>query len=74
MPYEYPTEAGLLRLSKERGRWLLHFAGRRAGGWRSADSAAKAVARRKSGHPEWDRQDDWAPEDLLDWRPIGDSL
>ena len=74
MPYEYPAAAGLLRLSKVRGRWLLHFGGRQVGGWPSAEAAAKAVARRQSGHPEWDRKGDWAPEDLLDWRPLGDSL
>jgi NADPH-dependent F420 reductase len=44
MPYEYPAAAGLLRLSKVRGRWLLHFGGRQAGGWPSAEAAARATA------------------------------
>jgi hypothetical protein len=74
MAYEYPTTAGILRLIEVQGRWLLHFADRRSGRWSSPDMAAKAVARHQSGLAEWDRHWDEAPEDLLDWRPLGDSL
>jgi hypothetical protein len=74
MAYEYPSAAGTLRLFHVQGRWLLHFAGRRAGGWRSPDVAVKAVARHRSGLAEWDRRRIEAPDDLLDWRPLGDSL
>jgi len=74
MAYEYPSAAGVLRLTKVRGRWLVHFAGRRSGRWPSPEVAAKAVAQHQSGLAEWDRQRDAAPEDLLDWRPLGDSL
>ena len=74
MAYEYPSAAGTLRLVRVEGRWLLHYGGRRSGRWPSPDVAAKAVARHRSGLPDWDRQPIDAPEDLLDWRPLGDSL
>ena len=74
MAYEYPSAAGVLRLTKAQGRWLMNFAGRRAGRWPTPDEAAKAVARHKSGHVAWDTIRLEAPDDLLDWRPLGDSL
>jgi len=74
MAYEYPSSAGLLQLTKVEGRWLVHFAGRRSGRWTSPELAAKAVAHHRSGLSEWDRQRLEAPDDLLDWRPLGDSL
>ena len=74
MAYEYPSSAGTIRLIQVRGRWLLHFDGRHAGAWPSADAAAQAVARHRSGLPHWDRQRTEVPEDLLDWRPLGESL
>jgi hypothetical protein len=72
--YEYPSTAGTVRLLQAEGRWLLYFDGRRAGRWASPDTAAKAVARHQSGLAAWDRKQADAPEDLLDWRPLGDSL
>lgn len=74
MAYEYPTEAGTVRLVEDHGRWLLLFAGRRCGRWQSPDLAAQAVARHQSGLANWDHQQVEAPEDLLDWRPLGSSL
>jgi hypothetical protein len=74
MAYEYPSAAGTVRLIQVHGRWLLHFAGRRSGRWPSPDEAARAVARHQSGLVAWDRRRIEAPEDLLDWRPLGDSL
>jgi len=74
MAYEYPSAAGVLRLMKVRGRWLMHYAGRRSGAWSSPDAAAKAAAQHRSGLSEWDQRHEGAPEDLLDWRPLGDSL
>ena len=74
MAYEYPSTAGTVQLVQFRGRWLLLFAGYRTGRWRSPDTAAKAVARHQSGLPAWDLRRVDAPEDLLDWRPLGDSL
>jgi len=74
MAYEYPSEAGTVHLVQIRGRWLLQFAGRRTGRWPSPDQAAKAAARHRSGLTDWDRQRIHVSEDLLDWRPIGDSL
>jgi hypothetical protein len=56
------------------GRWRLHFAGRRRGRWPSPDEAARAAAQHKSGLAEWDRKRVEAPDDLIDWRPLGDSL
>jgi hypothetical protein len=74
MAYEYPSAAGVVRLTRQRGRWLLSFAGRQSGRWPSPDVAAKAVAQHKSGLAEWDRLREEAPDDLLDWRPLGHSL
>ena len=74
MAYEYPSSAGTVRLVQYRGRWLLHFEGHRAGGWPSPDAAAMAVARHRSGLEHWDSRRLEAPEDLLDWRPLGESL
>jgi hypothetical protein len=74
MAYEYPSTAGTVRLVQAEGRWLLYFAGRRSGRWPSADVAAKAVAGHRSGLAAWDRRHADAPEDLLEWRPLGESL
>ena len=74
MAYEYPSAAGTVRLIQVQGRWLLHFAGHRSGRWLSPDEAARAVARHRSGLAAWDSRRIEAPEDLLDWRPLGDSL
>ena len=74
MAYEYSSVAGTVRLVEEKGRLLLHFEGRRHRQWRSPDQAASAVARHRSGLPLWDRKRADAPEDLLDWRPLGGSL
>jgi hypothetical protein len=74
MAYEYPSTAGVVQLINTNGRWLLRFQGQRAGRWLSPDHAARAVARHQSGLSAWDRRLDDAPEDLLDWRPLGDSL
>ena len=74
MAYEYPTTAGIVGLVQVQGRWLLHFEGRHAGSFPSADAAAKAVARHRSGLAVWDQRKIDAPEDLLDWRPLGESL
>ena len=74
MAYEYPSAAGTLRLERVGKRWLMHFAGHEGGRWPSPDIAAKAVARHESGMSDWDRRQLDAPEDLLDWRPLGESL
>lgn len=74
MAYEYPSTAGVVQLIRANGRWLLRFQGRRAGRWPSPDQAARAVARHQSGLSAWDCSRLDAPEDLLDWRPLGDSL
>ena len=74
MAYEYPSTAGTVLLVQNRGRWLLHFAGRSVGRWASPELAAWAVARHRSGLDDWDRRRLEAPEDLLDWRPLGESL
>jgi hypothetical protein len=74
MAYEYPTPAGVLRLLRVQRHWAVQFKGRRSGDWRSPDAAAVAVARHRSGLVEWDRQRSDVSGDLLDWRPLGESL
>jgi hypothetical protein len=65
---------GVLRLLRIQRRWALQFNGRRLGRWRSPDAAASAAARHQSGLAEWDRHRLEVSSDLLDWRPLGDSL
>jgi hypothetical protein len=74
MAYEYPTSLGILRLRQIRRVWCLEFRGARHGRWRSADAAARAVARHESGLSAWDQHRPEISDDLLDWRPLGESL
>jgi hypothetical protein len=74
MSYEYPTRAGVLRLVKIERHWVTQFNGRQRGQWRSPAAAAIAAARHKSGLSEWDRDDVDVSGDLLDWRPLDQSL
>jgi hypothetical protein len=74
MAFEYPTPAGTVRLIRSEGHWLLHYAGRRRGQWRTPDDAAMAVAQHQTGLSTWDRKRVAVPGDLLDWRPLGESL
>jgi len=74
MAYEYPTAKGVLRLLRIQRGWALQFNGRWLGQWRSPDAAVIAAARHRSGLPEWDRHRLDVSSDLLDWRPLDDSL
>ena len=74
MAYEYPTGRDVLRLERMGHRWAVAFKGRHRAAWISADAAAKAAARRETGLPTWDRSWQDVSDDLLDWRPLGDSL
>jgi hypothetical protein len=74
MAFEYPTPAGVVRLFGTSGGWFLQYRGRRRGEWHTPDAAAIAVARHQTGLPSWDREQVAVPDDLLDWRPLGDSL
>lgn len=74
MPYEYVTAIGVLRLVRLPSGWTIAFDGRRGGQWSTADAAARAAARHQSGVPAWDQAQHDAPEDLLRWRPLGNSI
>jgi hypothetical protein len=74
MAYEYPTACGVLRLQRLGRRWAVQFEGSRRVAWPTAEAAAKAVARGETGLPAWDAAWQDVSDDLLDWRPIGDSL
>ena len=74
MAYEYATAKGVLRLLRIQRRWALQFNGRQRGQWPSPDAAAIAAARHQSGLSEWDRHRLEVSDDLLDWRPLDDSL
>jgi hypothetical protein len=74
MPYEYPAQAGTVRLVMQKQHWVFEFSGTRCGHWRSAGAAAASVARHRTGSPKWDRKAEEVPEDLLDWRPLGESI
>ena len=68
LSYEYPTRAGLLRLSKIGQRWSVEFNEVLCGHWASPDDAAYAAARHETGVPEWDRTRLPVPDDLKQWR------
>jgi len=74
MAFEYSTSAGVLRLLRIQRRWAVQFNGRRSGEWHSPDAAATAAARHETGLLAWDRQRSDVSDDLLDWRPLGESL
>jgi hypothetical protein len=74
MAFEYPTDARVLRLVRRKRRWTFRFNGRENGAWCSPDEAATAVARHQSGLAEWDQGRLDVPEDLLKWRPLGESM
>ena len=74
MAFEYPTPQGVLRLLRVQRRWAVQYRGYRCGEWHSPDAAVLAVARHQSGLAAWDRQRSDVSDDLLDWRPLGESL
>jgi hypothetical protein len=74
MAYEYSMYGGELSLHKAGCRWGIEFNGHRRARWISADDAVKAAARHRTGLAEWDRTKLIVSDDLLRWRPIGESL
>ena len=72
--FEFPTPAGVLRLLRQGCRWAVEFNGHRHGQWPTADAAALAAVRHRTGVPDWDRSRLVVSDDLLRWRPLGDSL
>jgi hypothetical protein len=74
MSFEFPAELGTLRLFKTGDRWTLEFKDSFRGGWTSPDDAATAAASQMTGLPDWDCTLSPAPDDLLNWRPIGDNI
>jgi hypothetical protein len=74
MAFEYPTSAGTVRLAKAGRGWAVQYVGRKRGGWRSPDDAANAVALHKTGLPQWDECREPVSQDIIDWRPLGDSI
>jgi hypothetical protein len=71
---EYPRAMGIVRLRRIRRRWPVGFNGWQRGQWHSPEAVATAVAHHRSGLSEWDSKRSDASDDLLDWRPLGDSL
>ena len=74
MPFEYPTEGGVLRLLKAGDRWAVEFEGCRREQWISPDEAAMAAVRHSTGLAEWDQSPFIVSDDLLRWRPLGENL
>ncbi len=74
MAYEYPCALGVLTLARNKRRWAAELNGVRTGSWPSPEAAAKALARYRSGLSEWDTERHEVSADLLDWRPLGESL
>ena len=53
---------------------MVRYVGKTRGRFRSADAAAKAVAQHQTGLPEWDKEYESVSEDIIDWRPLGESI
>jgi hypothetical protein len=74
MAFEYPTSAGVVRLARAGDAWTVRFTGKRRGRWPSPDAAAEAVARHQTGLSQWDERQEPVSRDIIDWRPIGESI
>ena len=74
MAFELPTSAGTVRLTKAGAGWAVCFSGKTRGRWRSLEAAARALAQHHTGFPEWDREYLPVSEDIIDWRPLGESI
>jgi len=75
MAFEYPTSAGTVRLAKAGRRgWSVQYVGEKRGRWRSPDDAASAVAHHETGLPQWDQCREPVSQDIIDWRPLDDSI
>ncbi len=74
MAFEYPTSAGVVRLTEDAGVWTVRFTGKRRGRWPSPDAAAEAVALYRTGLPQWDQRREPVSPDIIDWRPLGSSI
>jgi hypothetical protein len=74
MAYEFPIVEGTVQLVRDGQHWAIELNGAQHGRWSSPDQAATAAALHRTGLPEWDRSQSVVPEDLLRWRPLGDSL
>jgi len=72
--FEHPTSAGAVRLTRTVVGWTVRYVGKTGGRWRSPDAAAKAVAHHQTGIPEWDKDYEPVSEDIIDWRPLGESI
>ena len=72
--FEHPTSAGPILLTKTGARWTVRYVGKAHGRWRSPDAAAKAAAQHHTGLPEWDEEHQPVSEDIIDWRPLGESI
>ena len=74
MAYEYPTSAGPVRLTRVGTGWTVRYVGKAHGRWSSPEAAARAVAQHQTGLFEWDEEHLPVSEDIVDWRPLGESL
>jgi hypothetical protein len=74
MAFEFQTPVGVLLLRRKRSFWFVEINEQASGPFPTPGAAAAAVARHRSGIAEWDTTIFAAPDDLLDWRPLGDSL
>ena len=74
MAYEYPTSAGMLRLLRIGRRWAIEFNGSLRARWLSPDDAVAAAAHHRTGLPDWDHTRLVVSDDVLRWRPLGESL
>ena len=74
MAFEFPTRGSTLRLLRTGRAWAVEFNGHSRTRWTSADDAVTAAVRHTTGLAECDRTQFVAPDNLLRWRPIGETL
>lgn len=75
LAFEFETDRGRLRLVRARGHWTISFADQRGGAYRSPECAVLAAAEHRSGVAAWDEFKSFeVSSDLLDWRPLGESV
>ena len=74
MAFEHKTSAGVVELVRAGGGWTVRFTGKRRGHWLTPDAAAKAVAQHQTGLPQWDERQEPVSHDIIDWRPLGESI
>lgn len=74
MAFEYRTSAGIVRLARTQSAWTIQFRRKRRVRWSSPDAATSAAAEHLPGLPQGNAGGEPVSRDIIDWRPIGESI